>query len=90
MERNYSTLGPVKMRAVTTPGPKYSQKKTYFQNPEESPLEGSLQVRTLGTRRPGFQLLSALRSLGVVPGSTHHRELEDEGSLMEFLHQPPG
>ena len=72
--------GTSKSRAVTTPGPKYSEENMFSESQRESPLERTLQVRTLGNRDHSFSLLSASGLLVWFPGSTHHRELEDEGT----------
>ena len=55
--------GTSKSRAVTTPGPKYSEENMFSESQRES-----------------FSLLSASGLLVWFPGSTHHRELEDEGT----------
>lgn len=80
VERSYSTLGPVRVELLPLQVQKYSEENIFSESQRESPLERTLQVRTLGNRDHCFSLLSASGLLLWFPGSTHHRELEDEGT----------
>ena len=80
VERSYSTLGPVRVEPLPLQVQKYSEENIFSESQRESPLERTLQVRTLGNRDHCFSLLSASGLSLWFPGSTHHRELEDEGT----------